>query len=251
MIIDIHAHVGASWVGWSEDYADLEGLIKLMDQYGVNKACVSSWLISYDPIKGNEEIFDAVRKYPDRLIGFGVISPRYKKTIVEQEIDRCMKEYGMKGLKLHPTLNAYYADSTIVDPVMEKAIDYDIPLLFHTWNDDHSNVRRIANLAQRFPQAKIIMGHMGFEDWLEAIVIAERAKNVYLDTTETTTEWLIIKTAVERCGDDKILFGSDSPALNLGAELAKITHAQVSQEAKEKILFKNAVQLLKLSKDLD
>lgn len=251
MIIDIHAHVGASWVGWSEDYADLEGLIKLMNQYGVNKACISSWLISYDPIKGNEEVFDAVRKYPDRLIGFGVISPRYKKTIVEQEIDRCMKEYGMRGLKLHPTLNAYYADSTIVDPVMEKAIDYDIPLLFHTWNDDYSNVRRIASLAQRFPQAKIIMGHMGFEDWLEAIAIAERAENIYLDTTETTTEWLIIKTAVERCGDDKILFGSDSPALNLGAELAKVTDAQVSPEAKEKILFKNAARLLKLSKDLD
>lgn len=248
MIIDIHAHLGTSWVGWSEDYADLEGFIRLMDQFGVDISCVNSWQLSYDPIKGNKEIFDAVKKYPERLIGFGVISPRYKQTLVKQEIDKCIKEYGMKGLKLHPTLNGYYADSTIVDPVMEKAIHYDIPLLFHTWNDDYSNPRRIATLAQRFPQAKIIMAHMGFEDWLEAIVIAEKAENIYLDTTGTTTEWLIIKTAVERCGEDKILFGSDSPALNLGAELAKVKDAQISQQAKEKILYKNAVRLLKLSK---
>ncbi len=248
MIIDIHAHLGTSWVGWSEDYADLEGFIGLMDQFGVNISCVNSWQLSYDPIKGNKEIFDAVKKYPERLIGLGVISPRYKQTLVKQEIDKCVKEYGMKGLKLHPTLNEYYADSIIVDPVMEKAIHYDIPLLFHTWNDDHSNPRRIAALAQRFPQAKIIMAHMGFEDWLEAIVIAEKAENIYLDTAGTTTEWLIIKTAVERCGEDKILFGSDSPALNLGAELAKVKDAQISQQAKEKILYGNAARLLKLSK---
>jgi len=36
--------------------------------------------------------------------------------------------------------------------------------------------------------------------------------------------------------------------LNLGAELAKVKDAQISQQAKEKILYENAARLLKLSK---
>jgi len=51
---------------------------------------------------------------------------------------------------------------------------------------------------------------------------------------------------VQECGDDKIAWGSDSPALNIAAELAKITDAQISEEAKEKILYKNISKLLKL-----
>jgi len=246
MIIDAHAHLGSSWLAWSKDYLDLDGLIKLYDKYGIAKACISSWLIFYDPPKGNIEIFEAVKKYPDRLIGFAVVSPRYGKKDVIEEIDRCVNEYKMKGIKIHPSASGFYADSHIVDPVMEKAIEYDIPVLFHSWNDNYSNPRLIGNLAKRFPDAKIIMAHFGFEDWLEGIFVAKENKNVYLDTTGSPTEWLVIKTAVQECGGDKIVWGSDSPALNIAAELAKVTDAQISEEIKEKILYKNISKLLKL-----
>ncbi|TKJ45470.1 hypothetical protein CEE35_03925 [Candidatus Aerophobetes bacterium Ae_b3b] len=109
-----------------------------------------------------------------------------------------------------------------------------------------SSSRLIGNLAKRFPDAKMIMAHFGFEDWLEGIFVAKENKNIYLDTAGSPTEWLVIKTAVQECGDDKIVWGSGSPALNIAAELAKITDAQISEEAKEKILYKNISKLLKL-----
>ncbi len=247
MIIDIHAHLGTSWLGWSPINIDAARLNDLYAEFGIDKACINSWLLCYDPVLGNTEIAEAVSQFPDRFIGFGVISPRYGSgKDVQAEIDRCIQELGFKGLKLHPTLNEYYADSPVVYPVVEKAIHYDVPMLFHTWSDSHSNPRNIDGLAKRYPGAKFILGHMGGDDWLDAIYIAGAHENVYLDTTDSHGDLLVMKTAVEVAGADKILFGTDAPAINIPSEMAKVQHALISEDAKKKILGKNAARLLKL-----
>lgn len=245
-IIDIHAHMGVSFNAWSDEYPTIDELIKEYEFYGVVKACMSSWLIIYDPRKGNKEIYEYTKKYPDHLVGVAAVSPRLGKSTVE-EIDRCINDYAFKGLKIHPTAMQFYADSHLINPVMEKAIEYDVPILFHSEPDQFSNVRLLRNLAKRYPSAKIIIGHMSFSDWLEAIFVAKENDNVYLDTTNCVTEFLALLTAIRECGPDKLLWGSDSPGLNIGAELAKVTEARkVSEDTKKKILYGNAIKLFKL-----
>ena len=246
MIIDVHAHIGVSWFAWSDRFMNVDELIELYDKYQVDKACVNSWSIGYDPVAGNKEVFEAVKKYPDRLIGFAVISPRFRRELVEQEIDKCINDYGMKGLKLHPTINGYYVDSSVVDPVIEKAIHYDVPVLIHSDAGKYAHPNRLGKLAKRFPEAKLIMGHIGGEAWFEGITVARENKNVYLDTTESASLYLVIETAVRECTDERIVWGSDSPILNIAVEMAKVTHAHISEESKEKILGGNMKKLLKI-----
>lgn len=248
MIIDMHAHLGRSWLGWSPVF--FQTASQLNDYYAefdVDKACINSFLLAYDPVAGNNEIAAAVKEFPDRFIGFGVISPRYGTAKdVAAEVDRCVQELGFKGLKLHPSLNEYFADSPVVYPVVEKAIQYDIPMLFHCWSDTYSSPRAIAALADRYPEAKIIMGHMGGDHWLEAIHIAATHENIYLDTADSHGDLLVMHTAVQVAGEDKITFGSDVPAFNLPSELAKVKHAMIGETAKVKILGGNARRLLNL-----
>jgi len=250
MIIDIHAHIGTSWLGWGDEFSSFEEMVNLYNKYKIDKVCLSSFLIFYDPPRGNKEVYEVTRRYPDRFIGFAVISPRYGEKAVYEEIDKCITTYQMKAIKVHPSANQYHADSYVIDPVMEKAIQYDVPVHFHTWSDEYSNPYRIENIAKRFPKAKIIMAHIGFEDWLDAIYVAKKHENVYLDTAGCLTERAVIRQAIRECGDDRIVWGSDSPTMNLGAELAKIIEApdvDISEQAKEKILYKNAKKLLKLN----
>src|SRR5687767_14245628 len=73
--IDIHTHVGRYY--WGKELT-LEGLIKLMDKNGIERACVLP-LIS--PEAGLfpqtvEDALNAFKKYPDRIIPFCVIDPR-------------------------------------------------------------------------------------------------------------------------------------------------------------------------------
>jgi predicted TIM-barrel fold metal-dependent hydrolase len=248
MIVDMHAHLGKSWLGWSPMFFQTASeLNDYYAQFGVDKACINSFKLAYDPIEGNTEIAAAVKEFPNRFIGFGVISPRYgTREDVEAEIDRCVQDLGFKGLKLHPSLNEYFADSPVVYPVIEKAIEYDIPMLFHSWSDTYSSPRALGNLAERYPEAKILMGHMGGDHWLDAIYIAAAHENLYLDTADSHGDLLVMYTAVQVAGPDKVVFGSDVPSFNLPSELAKVQHAMIDEDAKKKILGENAARLLKL-----
>lgn len=247
-IIDFHSHLGKSWLAIEQETTDAKGLVAKYDAAGVAKACINSWNITYDPISGNDEIAKAVKEYPDKFIGFGVISPRYATAV--EEVSRCLGVLGMKGIKMHPTVNMWYADSPIVYPVMEKIAEYKVPVLLHTSGDDMSNPRRVARLAEKFPTVPIVMAHMGGKDWLDASFIARDHKNVYMDTAEFTNEIRILKEAVRIAGAGKILFGTDAPGSVIQAEIAKITYGDISEEAKELILGKNAKTLLGLKRGL-
>lgn len=244
MIIDGHAHIGSSWLGWV-DGTDADGLVKIMDKYGIDKACVSSWSHIYDPIRGNDEVFQATQKYPNRIIGFCVLCPRLKWDMKE-EIDRCVKKFGMKGLKLHPFVNEFYADSPLIDPALEKAREYKLPVLFHSGTDSHSHPRTIGNMAKRYPDVTIIIGHMGGEAYPDAIQVAKANPNVLLDTTEVPNIANIIELAVKNVGAERVVWGSDSPALNAGVEMAKVKLANISQKEKGMILGENIARILGL-----
>jgi len=243
--IDAHAHFGHSFNAWSDKYPTLDEIMRMYDEYGITKSCISHWLIVYDPAEGNKRVLEAVRRFPDRLIGFAVVAPRCGKSAVD-ELDRCINDYGMKGLKAHPSAHEFYADSKLMDPIMERAVKYDVPILLHSDPGKWANPRLIGNLAGRFPEAKILIGHMSGADWLEAIWVAKEHKNVYLDTTNMVTEFLALATAVEECGDDRIVWGTDLPGLLIGAELAKVTHARIPESSKEKILYENMARVLDL-----
>ncbi|GAB4112297.1 MAG: amidohydrolase family protein [Candidatus Caldatribacteriota bacterium] len=245
MIIDIHAHVGRSWMAWEENTVTIKDMLEIYDDCGIEKACISSWLLAYDPPAGNDEVYKIVKKYRDRLIGFGVISPRWSPNAVD-EVDRCINDLHMKGFKMHPTLNTWEADSPIVYPIMERIQKYGVPVLFHTWNDNLSNPSRVGNLAKKFPEVKILMGHMGFEDFYKAAFLAKELPNVYLDTTGFYNEIRTLREVVRIAGKDKILFGTDAPALNVYAEIAKIKYGDISEEAKKMIFYENAKTLLNL-----
>src|SRR5262249_57860722 len=67
--IDIHTHVGRYY--WGKELT-VEGLIKLMDKNGIEKACVLP-LISPEAClypQTTEDALAAFKKYPDRIIPF-------------------------------------------------------------------------------------------------------------------------------------------------------------------------------------
>lgn len=131
---------------------------------------------------------------------------------------------------------------------MEKGIDLGFPMLFHCGADEHSNPRNLGNLAARFPEATIIMGHMGEEAWFEGISTATEYPNIILDTTGSFNWYRILNFAIELVGEERIVFGMDFPAYNPGPELAKVTEADITEEQKEKIIGKNAARILGIRK---
>ncbi len=243
MIIDCHTHMGVSWYGWWRNEVTEEDFIKMMDKWGIDKACVNYWSIQAD--QGNDYIAEFAKKYPDRIIPFGCIIPHWYKTAAK-EVERCVKQLGMKGLKLHPAANHYPSNSPLVFPVVEKAIEFDIPMLFHCSGDAFSNPHNLGDLAKKFPKATIILGHIGEDACFEAIEVARECGNIYLDTTGYFNLYHLLHRAIDRVGEDRIVFGTDFVACNPGPELAKVRDVDLNDRQVKKILGENMARILKL-----
>jgi len=243
-VIDVHQHLGASWLGMFDD-CNIEAnvLVGQLDRFCINRAVVSSLQILCDITKGNDDIIAGTREYPDRLIPFMVVSPRLSNAV--DEIDRCA-ELGMKGIKLHPAVGEWRVGSHVADPIFRRAEKYNLPVKVHSGSDPYSNPREIAEMAGRFPDVKIILAHMGGQQWMDAIEAAVAHPNIYLDTADHVGAYEVLAAAVREVGADRILFGSDAPELNLAAELAKVVYGQISTEAKHRILGLNALSLFGL-----
>jgi predicted TIM-barrel fold metal-dependent hydrolase len=257
VVIDCHMHLGRSWLACYDFEIDVHGLVKIMDKRGIDMGCLSSLeSIVHDPVRGNNEVAEAVREHPDRIIPFAVVSPRYLRGRADEELERCINTMGFKGIKLHPQSQSYRADSPVVNPIMEKARQYEVPVLFHSGPEEYSHPRLIGNLAGRFPDVTVIMGHTGGSAFLEAIWEARSHDNILLDTcgidnsttgvVDNSTTIGVIEHAVDLVGVERIVFGSDNPIANVGVEMAKIKLANLTQKEKDMILGENMARVLRL-----
>ena len=135
----------------------------------------------------NDELAEAIRKYPDRYIGLAALAPQ-DPAGAASELERAVKELGMKGAKLNSHVRGEYLDDQKFWPVFEMAEKLDVPLYLHpTWPSPsiikpyadygfplagpplgfgaetclHAMRLIYSGLFDRYPGLKIVLGHLG------------------------------------------------------------------------------------------
>jgi len=241
LIVDAHTHLGKCRQTGINGDADF--LIKTADKLGIDKLCVSSLRgISYDFYKGNMEVLEAMKRYPDRIFGYVNVNPYFGEEAIK-EARRYVKEYGMIGIKLHTVEGMWTGSDPCLNPIFEEAIKLGVPIKIHAEADDTDI------MADRFPDVTIIMCHMGGGgDWRKGIRTAKRRDNIILDTTSTCTDVGMVEEAVKAAGPERVVYGSDMPLLNPATQIAKVKTANIDEEAKRLILGENIVRILGLGR---
>jgi len=137
-----------------------------------------SWLMTVDglienPECNNDVLAEFVKNDLDFFVPFCTVDPNRKKVDENiSELERAKYELGMKGLKLHPWLQSFSITSAGLKPVLEKAGELDMPVLFHDGTPPYSTPLQIADIAEKTPKTKIILGHAGLDDLVEDAVLA-------------------------------------------------------------------------------
>jgi predicted TIM-barrel fold metal-dependent hydrolase len=222
MIIDTHVHIGRG-EKLSDTYQvdqSIEVLLAEMVEAGVDKSCVMA--LAYDDYEaGNEEIRQAAAAHPDKLIGYARTNLHDEDRALGQ-VRRCFEEHGFRGVKIHP----WQGDGFPTRRLMEMLSEYGRPLLLHT-RPDAETIDAIAHLARSYPKVPVICGHMGgfatFHPGFVKLcaVEAKQIPNLYLDTAFVLLhQWIAL--AVEICGPEKVVFGSDGPILHPAIVLKQI-----------------------------
>ena len=149
------------------------------------------------------------------------------------------------GVKLHPLLDGYHPNDPIVHPLYELLVERDLPVLIHSGHPIFTLPWSIEEAVVNFPQAKVVLGHMGHGNIVyinAAIDVAERNPNVYLETSGMPMHTKI-EEAVRRVGPDRVLYGSDAPFHHPRVEIEKVRVSGLEPDLVERVLGTNAVSL--------
>ena len=193
-------------------------LIAQMDEAGISK----SILYAVDaPIvyASNEYVKALCDNHPDRFIGFASVNPKNSSAV--DVLDKAIKELGLIGLKLHPPLQDFFPNDKDIFPIYEKAVELDIPVVFHVGTTPFGSLCRLSqanpllidDVAVRFPNLRIMLTHLGTLWHNEAFMVVEKNPNVFIDTAAYLYEItnLLTTDLIQRIGPDKLIFGTDYP----------------------------------------
>jgi predicted TIM-barrel fold metal-dependent hydrolase len=239
MIIDSHTHVDeAPTYGW---FDPPEAIIRLMDEARIDKAIA----MTYRDAPGPEErvieyLAEAVQRYPDRLIGYARMNPRHGAAAVAL-FDRAIREYGLRGLKLHPVSVVMHPAAPPTLDLIRHAAALGVPTLFHCGDEEFSLPLQVAEAAAAVPEATIILGHMGgYFHVRDAIRVAKRHPNLILETSAMPYPGMI-KEAVEAIGVERVLYASDGPGCDPLIEVEKVRRAGLTP-GQEDALFRGNIE---------
>ncbi|MEM2027030.1 MAG: amidohydrolase family protein [Candidatus Bathyarchaeia archaeon] len=236
-IVDSHTHLGNfPLFNVSMDSTEM---IEVMDRHGIKISVVFSL--------PNELTLNAVKKYPERLIGLVWINP-HEGNLALQKIDKAINEWKFRGIKMHPLIDSFLPDQEIVYPIMEKARKYRVPVLFHCGHPPWSLPWHFGNLAEVYPDVTIILGHMGHGHIVYingSIDVARKHENIILETSAMPMHRKI-KEAVEKIGEDRVIYGSDMPFGHPSFEIRKVEVSGLSERQIEMVLSTNARKIFRI-----
>ena len=223
MIIDADCHISSS--KWDGQAIIAPELIDEMERAGVDKALV--WLkppYNRDIAPENRAVYEAMKRYPARLLGFGWANPRLGKQTTLDTIKQCFEEYGVYGIKFNGAQDDYIIDDTSILPFIETAAAYGKPIAFHIGADFYENTHpyRLGAIAARFPQTQFLMVHMGGTAWRTLDRAAVETATLYPNITligSAISEIPILK-AIKELGSNRLCFGSDMPFRLMHVQLA-------------------------------
>src|SRR5919202_3486421 len=146
--IDVHVHptddrVGRAWAGdpvdaerffhgrWIEEDLDATAArYRQLDILAVLLGADAETTTGVPPYP-NDELASACRTHSDVFIGFAGVDP-WKGERAILELERCVRELGLRGVKLHPGRQAFYPNDRRFFPLYETAVALRVPILFHT-----------------------------------------------------------------------------------------------------------------------
>lgn len=209
----------------------------------------------------NEEMAELAAEHSDILIPFASIDPAKGKAGA-REARRLIEHYGVKGFKFHPTMQGFYPNDRSAYVLYEAIAEAGLPALFHTGQTGvgagmhggmgmrlkYSNPMYIDDVAADFPDMPIVLAHPSFPWQEEALAVATHKPNVYIDLSGWSPKYFppILVRYANSLLKDRVLFGSDWPAILPDRWLADFDTLDIKPQVRPKILKENARRLLKM-----
>ena len=213
------------------------------------------------PVVTKPTQFDSVLSFAKELCDRNYVGPRIISFAgahpdmddVEEKL-KAVKEAGILGIKLHPDYQNTFFDDPRYVRIIEAAKSLDLIVLTHAGFDFAypgepircTPVRVLRLLDKIGGYEKLVLAHMGGNALYDEVYTELAGEDVYFDTSaglrgvgEET-----FKKILDKHGDRRILFATDSPWCNIKEEVEIITGYALGEETERRIFSDNAKRLL-------
>ncbi|WP_432145941.1 amidohydrolase family protein [Streptomyces sp. bgisy084] len=214
-----------------------------------------------EPRVTNEEIAEHAAAHPDTLIPFASVDPGRGAAAV-RTARRLINEHGVRGFKFHPSDQGFFPNDPAAYPLYEVIAEAGLPALFHSGQTGvgagrpggggirlkYSNPMHLDDVAVDFPDMPIIIAHPSVPWQDEALAVAGHKPQVYIDLSGWSPKYFPPQLVAQANSllKEKVLFGSDFPALSPDRWLADFAKLDIKDEVRPLILKENAVRLFGL-----
>lgn len=277
-----------------------EKRLEIMDQNGVDMAILSlsgpgvqveknTGVAIRKAKQVNDFLAKEIQKQPKRYGGLAHLAMQDPKDAAD-ELERCIRDLKFQGAMINGQTNGEYLDLDKYSVFWERAAALEAPIYLHPGNpDDHPAVYAghselwgpvcswafetaahalrlvFAGVFERYPKAKLILGHMG-----ETLPISlwrfdsrwpishrnelslPKAPSYYIKnniaiTTSGVCDDTALRCAMEAMGEDNVLFSIDYPFEKTDVAAQFIEKAAITESQRNKIAYGNATRILHLS----
>ena len=241
----------------------LSTLLREMDICGIERAvllpinCKKSHGCE---MPSNQEVAETVKRSNGRLVGFASVDPNTGDDAL-RELRRSRDQLGLRGLKLNPALQDFDPTGSQALAIFREAERLDMPILIHTgitfcnrFSIKHSQPLLLDDVARKHPRLSICLAHMGWPWVWDAVTVAIRNPNVYVDTAGTfagtpresirqITSSVPVRV-LENALVDRLMFGSDYPRIEINKMFEAVSELPLRKEAATAIFQTNALRFL-------
>jgi len=229
--------------------------------------------------QANDFLAETIAKNPNRYLGFAHLAVQDARAAAD-ELDRCVKQLKFVGAMINGHTNGQYLDDPALYPLWERAEALGVPIYIHPADpgtlapvlDGHKALRRatwewgfetgshalrlvFSGLFDRFPNAKVVLGHLGetlpyllwrFDSRAKLYgVKLDRAPSEYIRANIAVTFSGMFSAEPLACalaalGSDRVMFGSDFPFESSEEAAAFLASAPISDDVRTAIAAGNA-----------
>lgn len=235
----------------------------------------------------NDFLAEEIRKQPDRYRGFAHLAVQDAKAAAD-ELERCMREFKFCGAMINGHTNGLYLDDPSVYPLWERAEALGAVIYLHpgdpispmpvldgyrglkraTWEwtvETGSHALRLVfgGLFDRFPKAKLALGHLGetlpYQLWrfdsrakLYGVKLKKRPSDYIRENIYVTTSGMFsfepIDCAIKALGRERVMYSADYPFENPAEAGAFMSELPLDPTVLEDIAYNNASRLFGIGK---
>lgn len=206
-----------------------------------------------------EEFASAIAGH-EEITGFVNIDPLCSAALNDLERGRNL---GFSGVKLHPRMQKYRPDDARCVALVRAAGELGMPVLLDCFPDGDwllsgLSLLQYANLARQSPRTTIIVAHAAGHHCLDLLMIAKRVPNMWMDISYSLLyyESPVVDALfylMKSMRYERVMFGTDFPdrslRVSVDRSLELFDRFAVESDAAEKILWKNAVTMLRYHRE--